>query len=142
MGGGWKPPVRSASSSAKVMAVSSSYSGPRICMPTGRLPGVRPTGAAAAGGGGDRARVKGAGIMGERRGEVRRAHKDVVGFEVVRPGGAGRHPPVLLLDHGRKQREVLIGLLEGEEQPDLEPERRAALARGDAVGPALGDGHA
>ncbi len=49
IGGGWKPPATSASSSANVIAVSSSKSGPMICIPTGRPPAVRPTGATAAG---------------------------------------------------------------------------------------------
>jgi hypothetical protein len=47
--GGWNPPTSSARRSAKAIAVSSSYSGPKICTPTGRPPGVRPPGATTAG---------------------------------------------------------------------------------------------
>jgi hypothetical protein len=45
IGGGSYPPITSPSSSAKVSAVSSSWSGPTIWAPTGSPPGVLPIGA-------------------------------------------------------------------------------------------------
>jgi hypothetical protein len=65
----------------------------------------------------------------ERRGEVGRAHEDVDLREIAGPGGAGGLPPAFLLDDRRQRCELLgTGLVEGEQQPDLEPERLGALA--------------
>ena len=58
------------------------------------------------------------------------------------PGGPGGHAPVLVGDDLRERRQVVAGLLVGEEQPQVEPERLGLAHRVDALGPALDHGRA
>ncbi len=90
-------------------------------------------------GGRDAALVEGPGVVRERRGEVRRAQEHVDLAEVALPGGTSRHAPVLVLDDLRQCRGLGAGLLEGEEQLHVEPERLGRLRRVQPVGPALGN---
>src|SRR5687767_9075636 len=72
----------------------------------------------------DRAFFEGSGVMWEGGREVYRAQENVGDVvEVAVPGGACRHAAVLVVDELRELREVLAGLLEGEERPHVESER-------------------
>jgi hypothetical protein len=57
--------------------------------------------------------------------------------EVAVPGGTCRHAAVFVVDEFREFRQVLAGLLEGEEQPHVESERFVVLHGVHAIGPAF-----
>src|SRR5215213_8465229 len=89
---------------------------------------------------GDRALFEGSGVVREGRREVYRAQEhvgDVV--EVAVPVGSRRHAAVLVVDELRELREVLAGLLEGEERLHVQPEGFVVLHGVHAVGPAFDD---
>src|SRR5215207_11063423 len=71
----------------------------------------------------DRAFLEGPGVMYKGRREVYWAQEHIDLIEVVAPGGTCRHATVFVVDDFRECREVLIGLLKGEEQAHLETER-------------------
>src|ERR687898_648822 len=85
----------------------------------------------------DRAFFEGSGVMREGGREGYRAQEhvgDVV--EVAVPGGARRHAAMLVLDELRGIREVLAGLLEGEERLHMESKRFVVPHWVYALGPA------
>src|ERR671932_2712934 len=88
-------------------------------------------------GSGDHALVEGSAVMGERWCEVGRAQEHVDVVEVAAPGRTRNHAPVLMMDELRQRREVVTGLLKGEKQPHVEPERFVFLDGVHALWPAF-----
>src|SRR5215217_2371570 len=86
-----------------------------------------------------RAILEGSGVMWKGWREVYWTQEHIDLPEVAAPGGTGRHTAVLVVDDFRERREVFTGLLKGEEQPHVHPERFVVALGVHSIGPAFDD---